>query len=99
MSSMNTEIKNHWNIANLSNGIQELKYGAFVLGSCFDSLALEYFLAVLSNLKKINIKALSSRNLNSSREDKSQTHNCIKYFKMLTRNKSVMFLWESWRRK
>lgn len=43
MISMNIQIKNHWNIANLSQVIQELKYCAFILNSYVDSLLLEYF--------------------------------------------------------
>lgn len=52
---MNIEIKNHWNIANLSKSIWELKYGTFILDSYFDSLVVVYLLAVWSKSKKTNI--------------------------------------------
>lgn len=87
MISMNIQIMNHQNIANLSKDILELKDGAFVLDSYFDSLVLESLLADWSKAKKTNIKALSSRNLHSSREDKLQKQDCIKHFKVFTRSK------------
>lgn len=52
---MNIEIKNHRNIANLSKSIWELKCGAFILDSYFDSLVVVYLLAVWSKSKKTNI--------------------------------------------
>lgn len=87
MISMNIQIKNHQNIANLSKDILELKDGAFILDSYFDTLVLESLLADWSKAKKTNIKALSSRNLHSSREGKLQKQDCIKHFKVFTRSK------------